>query len=325
MMRRRRFIPTLTVSVIALLSFASSASGAGWRPEGSLADPKYALAATAGPEGTIFAIGGAIGASLSNSVEVYRPSTKQWEAGPALPVARYRHAAVTGGDGQIYVIGGVEPQGLAESVLALKPGVGAAWSSVAPLPTPRQLLDSATGTDGNIYVVGGTIADDASAASNKLEIYDPSTSTWSTGAPMPTPRYGLGVARGGDGRIYAIGGCNQDQVNLVLNVVEAYSPTTNTWTTVAPLPTRRCHVRVTESVEGLIYAIGGAELKANGNFVFTRRVDVYSPQQKKWWTVARTGVVHDEAAAATGRRRVFAIGGHTDEVESRPSACFTCD
>ncbi len=49
----------------------------------------------------------------------------------------------------------------------------------------------------------------------------PTTNTWTTAASMPTAREDLAAATGSDGRIYAIGGNNN---NGVLNTVEAYRP-----------------------------------------------------------------------------------------------------
>jgi N-acetylneuraminic acid mutarotase len=140
---------------------------------------------------------------------------------------------------------------------------------------------------------------------------------------MPTPRFDMGMARGGDGRIYAIGGAG---TTGELNMVEAYSPATNSWTTVAPLPTKRAGLRATSSLEGFIYAIGGSV----GLNQYTRRVDVYSPQQNKWSKVPSTLIAHVDGAVATGRHRIFIIsglttgGGSTAVVESRRSFCDVC-
>jgi hypothetical protein len=51
--------------------------------------------------------------------------------------------------------------------------------------------------------------------------------TWSTVAPMPTPpRYGLAAATGGNGHIYAMGGCCDSDGNFyALN--QAFNPSTN--------------------------------------------------------------------------------------------------
>jgi N-acetylneuraminic acid mutarotase len=178
------------------------------------------------------------------------------------------------------------------------------------------------GPDGRIYVVGGSDGSDLTTA---LEIYDPATNRWTTGARLPTAREFLAVARGGDGRIYAIGGLAGESV---LNVVEAYSLKTRSWTRVAPLPNRRSGLEATTSLDGLIYVFGGIEELSDGSGGPTRRVDVYSPRQNRWWTVPPTQVVH--LAGATGRHRIFAIGGLnesgmlTGRVESRPSFCSKC-
>ena len=39
--------------------------------------------------------------------------------------------------------------------------------------------------------------------------------------------------------------------------VDAYNPTTNTWTQVASLPTDRRELAATTGIDGTIYAIGG--------------------------------------------------------------------
>jgi N-acetylneuraminic acid mutarotase len=318
---RFRVIPALAVAA-ATLAFARGANGASnWRYEASLSVPRCG-AATAGPEGSIFSIGGRAASGPSSVVEVYRPSVRKWVHGPSLPAPREGHAAATGGDGRIYVIGGVV-NFTTRSVLALTPGTGAGWTEVAPLSTDRVrgTFGAATGPDGRIYVVGGS---DGSDLIQTLEIYDPATNHWTTGAPMPTGREFVAVARGGDGRIYAIGGLAGENA---LNVVEAYSPKTNSWTKVASLPSRRSGAEATTSLDGLIYVIGGLEETAEGGGP-SRRVHVYSPQQNKWWSVPPTQAFH--CAAATGRRRIFAVDGFDASgkligvVESRPSFCSKC-
>ncbi|MGN9809601.1 Kelch repeat-containing protein [Micromonospora sp. BQ11] len=289
-----------------------------WRAEDALSSPRYALAAATASDGSIFAIGGAGGASVTGVVEVYTPRTRQWKAGPSLPHPRYRHAAATGGDGRVYAIGGNSPGAegaFLSSVLALTPGDDH-WVPLAPMPTGRQLLAATAGTDGRVYAVGGHRGDSLAT----LEIYDPTVDRWATGASMPTPRNDMGVAGGPDGRIYAIGGCGDGLLNA-LDIVEAYSPATDSWTTLAPLPSRRCLVDATTGPDGRIYAIGGCELVTDAtgapvDCVDTTRVDAYSPDTDTWETVTGTTVAHREGAAVTSGRRIFAIGGHTTAVES---------
>src|SRR5437660_1625792 len=82
-------------------------------------------------------------------------------------------------------------------------------------------------------------------------------SSWSTVAPMPTARDALAAASGVDGRIYAIGG-EDDNVNLhSTSTVESYNPATNSWSTVAPMPTARELLAAAAGADGRIYAIAG--------------------------------------------------------------------
>jgi hypothetical protein len=70
------------------------------------------------------------------------------------------------------------------------------------------------------------------------------------------------------GRIYAIGG-HPEGANL--NPVEAYNPSTNTWTTVASMPTVRGQLAAATGLDGRIYAIGGG-----GNVGFLNTVEALS-------------------------------------------------
>lgn len=59
------------------------------------------------------------------------------------------------------------------------------------------------------------------ASNAKHEVYESANDTWSTAAPLPTPRATLAVVTGSDGLIYAIGG--YDGTNA-LTTVQAYAP-----------------------------------------------------------------------------------------------------
>ncbi len=78
--------------------------------------------------------------------------------------------------------------------------------------------------------------------------------TWTTKAPMPTPRYApaAGVV---NGILYAVGGFRGG--GDVLSTVEAYDPATNTWTTKAPMPTPRGGLAA-GVVSGILY-LGGQD------------------------------------------------------------------
>ena len=125
--------------------------------------------------------------------------------------------------------------------------------------------------------------------------------SWATVASMPTPRSGLAAVTGPDGRIYAIGGLDILRSPEPLATVEAYMVATNTWTTVASLPTPRQLLAAAVGPDGRIYALGGAD--AAGNPLHT--VEAYSIITNTW------------AAALPLVRELLARPGDDPEVEPR--------
>ena len=85
-----------------------------------------------------------------------------------------------------------------------------------------------------------------------------------------TARHSLLAVAGVDGRIYAIGGYNNQGD---LTTVEAYNTSTNTWSTVRPsLPTARSALGGAEGLDGRIYAISGVNSTS-----YLRTVEAYLP------------------------------------------------
>jgi hypothetical protein len=81
---------------------------------------------------------------------------------------------------------------------------------------------------------------------------------WILRTPMQSVRFRPAVAAGRDGRIYAIGGCCAvNGPGAIVSDVEAYDPTTNTWTYPgAKLPTRRNSFGAAIGPDGRIYTMG---------------------------------------------------------------------
>ncbi len=256
---------------------AYSAATTDWTTAMHMPTARVGLAATAGPDGRIYAIGGGVcfvqGNVLQNAelneVEAFNPATNAWtlSAVPPLPTARNRLAAATSPDGRIYAIGGHMIQGgdnsgglsfqtdVALNTVEAYSLLSGRWTAAAPLPTARWGLAAASGPDGLIYAIGGT--DSSGAVLDTVEAYDPKIDLWAPVAPMPTARYDLAAAAGPDGLIYAIGGHGKSA--NALNTVEVYDPTTNSWTSVDPLHTARSSLAAAAGSDGRIYAIGGAD------------------------------------------------------------------
>jgi hypothetical protein len=77
-----------------------------WSPIAAMHSVRYDLAAAAGPDGLIYAIGGYDGVGNIAGVEAYDPQTDIWTSVPPMNYAHAIRAAATGVDGRIYVFGG---------------------------------------------------------------------------------------------------------------------------------------------------------------------------------------------------------------------------
>jgi N-acetylneuraminic acid mutarotase len=81
------------------------------------------------------------------------------------------------------------------------------------------------------------------------------TGSWTTKAPMPTPRFNLSVGvatdAAGQQRLYAIGGIDPNTGPVA--TVEAYHFGSNSWTTKAPLPVALSHANGVGNIGGKLY------------------------------------------------------------------------
>jgi probable HAF family extracellular repeat protein len=125
-------------------------------------------------------------------------------------------------------------------------------------------------------------------------------SAWTARAPLTSPRLGLAVAAA-NGRLYAIGGANS--AGTVLRTVQAYSPSTNSWTTRAPLPAARGTGNGAVAINGIIYLAGGYDAAG----ALTRTLYAYNTNTNTWSTKASMPIFSScgGSAAYAGKLYVY--------------------
>jgi N-acetylneuraminic acid mutarotase len=97
------------------------------------------------------------------------------------------------------------------------------------LPSPKGEYHMGDVLDKKLYVTDG----------KKLEAYDPVTNQWTTKAPGPQVRYRAAATAQGS-RLYLIGGRQLTGTGWqAIRTTRVYNPTTDSWTTAAPMPTAR--------------------------------------------------------------------------------------
>jgi uncharacterized protein (TIGR03437 family) len=126
----------------------------------------------------------------------------------------------------------------------------------------------------------------------------PPPNTWTTGAPMPTPREGALTGVIGT-KIYVIGGANN---STTLNVNEVYDTGSGTWSTAAAMPTARWNA-ASAVVNNILYAIGGG-----GNGTQLSVVEAYDPSSNTWTTKAPMPA-SDQGMYATVVNNIIYIAG----------------
>ncbi|HZS40702.1 MAG TPA: kelch repeat-containing protein [Polyangia bacterium] len=228
------------LSVTALATVDQFSVATGWTSAPPLAAARYGLAATVGPDGKLYAIGG----NVYSAVESYTPGAAAWVKVTDLTAKRYLGAAATGVDGRVYAIGGNDGTVVVDTVEALLPAAGT-WSSVASMKTPRNFHAAAAAPDGRIYAIGGA---DATTYLYSVEAYTPAANAWTTVASLKAARWAHAASVGADGRIYVIGGAN---VNGVIVGVEAYGPV--------------ARVSPSSDVPGMTIMVSGSNFAAHAN------------------------------------------------------------
>lgn len=186
-------------------------------------------------KGPMYAVGGHDGWSYLNTVERWDPQAKQWSyvAPMSTPRSTVGVAVLLN---RLYAVGGRDGSSCLRSVESFDPHTNK-WVLCSPMSKRRGGVGVAA-CNGFLYAVGGHDAPASNPTSSRfdcVERYDPKTDTWTTVAPISSPRDAVGVCVLG-GKLYAVGGYDGQQY---LSDVECYDSQLNEWTAVAPLCTGR--------------------------------------------------------------------------------------
>ncbi len=248
----------------------------------------------------------------SAAVHVYDGVTDTWVRKGDMPTSLTHANAVRIGR-SIWIAGGFTGQ---------HPGPGTtavwryeidsdSWSSGPPLPEIRG-AGALVALGNTLHYYGGYLADRNTVSTThwRLDLDAPdSARRWLEAAPLPVGRGHLsGVALGG--YAYAIGGAiRHDPYQIDIADVHRYDPSSDSWTTVAPLPFARSHAEPSTFVrDGRILVIGGRS-RPTGTEA-SASVTEYDPATNRWTGLAplpRGRVA--PIAALIGDRVLVAAGG----------------
>jgi N-acetylneuraminic acid mutarotase len=278
-----------------------------WTTVAPLPEDRMAPAA-ASADGRLYVFGGGgCATGFCRTFDAYRPSTNSWTSTGNMPVALGGLlSATTGPDGRIYLYGG-HAHGPGATILVYDPRANT-WTHAAPPPGVEDSALLVTGSDGRIYAVGGR---KNGTSVGTVSAYSLTTHTWTAVRPIPLPGAWAAATLGPDGRIYVIGGTGTEVGQPGSpDRAEAYDPRTNSWSSVASLPTPRFELQAATGPDGRIYAIGGT------GRCFTAPcnvVEAYDVKANTWTSVAPLPHPRWAFAATIGPDgRIYVLGGSKD-------------
>lgn len=211
-----------------------------------------------------------------DTVEMFDTWHGRWISCPSMKTRRAGCSAAALPDGRLLVIGGYDYRGIVSGVLSSCEVFDPAtqeWSPyVGDLVRGRWGHGCAV-LNQRIYVVGGCsltpgqlMEEENMETLRVCEVYDPTIDSWSTCAPLNTPRAGARVVAIVNDQIVAVGGCDDvfGRAEL-LDTLEVYSERTKQWSIFAThMGIPRTTAATVALDESHILVVGGAPSLACG-------------------------------------------------------------
>jgi N-acetylneuraminic acid mutarotase len=179
------------------------------------------------------------------------------------------------------------------------------WSPIASSPIPRDEGQTIV-VNGKFYAFGG-FDDNNYDSSNRSDVYNPATNTWTQLANMPQAVTHAGTIWDGT-NIWVIGGFLNGESTAAISNVWLYNVANNTWSAGPSLPTGVA-AGAYALVDGSIHVISGLTLNSSGTFANTTEHYVLSLSGGGWTTAAAMPTPRNHLGAVVYNGLIYAIGG----------------
>ena len=185
------------------------------------------------------------------------------------------------------------------------------WTYLSDMPFP--VTHAGITVDGQkVYVAGGFLGGlVGDPNTDKLQIFDIGTNTWSAGPTLPAKMGGNALVRVGR-QLHAFGGLLEDrQTGNTAHYVLDLGNLAAGWTNAAAAPLPRCHF-ASACVAGKIYTFGG-QTGHDGPYQDVKYVHVYDPSNDTWTQLTDMPYVrsHSEPATFVMEGKVYLVGGRS--------------
>ncbi|KAM6977406.1 kelch domain-containing protein 8B [Aplochiton taeniatus] len=173
------------------------------------------------------------------------------------------------------------------------------WEQFPPMSQAR-VYSAAAHHQGLLYVLGG--CSQTGLALDSAEVLDLESQTWSSLAPLPTPRAGASAVLLGGGQVMVLGGMDQRQSPLAS--VEVYNPDQGKWESRAGLGQPSMGITAVEK-DGKVYALGGMGADTTPQAL----VRVYEPEKDQWQPLTSMPTPRYGATPFLQGNKIYVMGG----------------
>ncbi|HWE03867.1 MAG TPA: carbohydrate-binding protein [Tepidisphaeraceae bacterium] len=258
---------------------------------------------------------------VSDTYQVYNPATNVWKSLGMMPGPQtHAEVAVDQSTGIIYLVGGfegtIQGQIIVDNVYAYDTTANT-WSQLPPLPVTVGAGDAAI-VDGELHYFGGNqgqdrVTDHGDHWALDLSQVAAGTATWQTKAPLPDPRvHSSAIAY--NGLIYTFAGETGHEVYHRQQTGNyAYDPSTDTWTTLAPIPIPLSHDEDSTFVHDGMLVIAGGQIDDSDS---TNIIQEYDPATDRWFLLQATlpGILQGAVVAPWNNELILANGYPANDV-----------
>ncbi|MFA6029572.1 MAG: kelch repeat-containing protein [Elusimicrobiota bacterium] len=229
-----------------------------------------------------------------------------WSTTAGLHTPRDLHSVVKLPNGQVLVCGGTGPDGASISSCELYNLLTGSWTITGAMSIPRASFALTVLPNGNVLATGGNnIQNFTSSYLASAEIYSPATGLWAPAPAMAESRSLHAAILMSDGRVLVTGGVASNGADVFYRGSEVYTPVTDSWSSVAPMPSLRSHHTINHLLDGRILVVGGWMQGGDAGGAI-----VYSPTNDQW---APTGTMQSPRAMHTAtllsNGKVLVAGG----------------
>lgn len=314
-----------TRSLVLVLAALVVASGAAaqtllWRPAPDMQQTRSAPESVTLNDGRVLVVGSA---GFTVAPEVYNPTTNTWAyTGAIADPTRVGHRMGKLGDGRVIVVGGtaccVNGQNVSTtSTQILNPATGV-WTAAASTSIGHSDPGFTVLQDGRVFVSGGASHPNHTNLNPiaTTEIYDSTTNTWTTVAPMAVARNNHLQVQLNDGRIMVMGGDNT--FGSLTETTELYDLNTGVWVAGPPMKRARRDFTVNKLADGRVLVIGGVARNPSNFFNIGGgdTAEIFDPSTNTWTLIAQTMSVvrREHTATLMYDGRVLVAGGNNGGV-----------